>query len=168
MTAAWRHPALAAVALAAAMHLGVGVIATGAWAHVISAEPPGNSVPAAGPTPVCPTFNGQLQTTPGTLAFIGPDANMWSADEPTVPGAVVSAGVRVLGPAGTSLGHYRVTPAAARAVPRSWPFRLTVPGTPRPSAKPAEPDGELPAWPFAVGAIAAVAVVAIWSVRRRP
>lgn len=30
------------------------------------------------------------------------------------------------------------------------------------------PDAELPAWPFAVGAIAAVAVMAIWSVRRRP
>lgn len=31
-----------------------------------------------------------------------------------------------------------------------------------------DPNGELPAWPFAVGAIAAVAVVAFWSVRRRP
>lgn len=31
-----------------------------------------------------------------------------------------------------------------------------------------DPDGELPAWSFAVGAIAAVAVVAFWSVRRRP
>ena len=31
-----------------------------------------------------------------------------------------------------------------------------------------DPGAELPAWPFAVGAIAAVAVVAIWSVRRRP
>lgn len=42
------------------------------------------------------------------------------------------------------------------------------PDTSHPAAKPADPDGELPAWPFAVGAIAAVAVVAIWSVRRRP
>jgi len=31
-----------------------------------------------------------------------------------------------------------------------------------------DPNGELPAWPFVVGAIAAVAVVAFWSVRRRP
>jgi hypothetical protein len=31
-----------------------------------------------------------------------------------------------------------------------------------------DPNAELPAWPFAVGANAAVAVVAIWSVRRRP
>lgn len=31
-----------------------------------------------------------------------------------------------------------------------------------------DPGAELPAWPFAVGAIVAVAVVAVWSVRRRP
>ncbi|WP_155769375.1 hypothetical protein [Mycobacterium asiaticum] len=31
-----------------------------------------------------------------------------------------------------------------------------------------DPDAEMPAWPFVLGAVAAVAVVAIWSVRRRP
>jgi hypothetical protein len=31
-----------------------------------------------------------------------------------------------------------------------------------------DPDGEMPVWPFAVGAIAAVAAGAYWSVRRRP
>ncbi|MHA7648837.1 hypothetical protein ACX9NE_00250 [Mycobacterium sp. ML4] len=36
------------------------------------------------------------------------------------------------------------------------------------SAAPQDPDAQLPTWPFAVGAIAAVAAVAIWSVRRRP
>lgn len=30
-----------------------------------------------------------------------------------------------------------------------------------------DPNAELPTWPFALGAIAAVAAVAIWSVRRR-
>lgn len=47
---------------------------------------------------------------------------------------------------------------------------LTVPrtGTPGPTAKPADPEGELPTWPFAVGAVVAVGAVALWSVRRRP
>lgn len=31
-----------------------------------------------------------------------------------------------------------------------------------------DPDGDMPVWPFAVGAIAAVAAGAFWSVRRRP
>ena len=31
-----------------------------------------------------------------------------------------------------------------------------------------DPDGDMPVWPFAVGAIAAVAAAAFWSVRRRP
>jgi hypothetical protein len=31
-----------------------------------------------------------------------------------------------------------------------------------------DPDGDVPVWPFAVGAIAAVAAAAFWSVRRRP
>ncbi len=35
-------------------------------------------------------------------------------------------------------------------------------------AAPANAEPEIPAWVFGVGAIAAVAVVAIWSVRRRP
>ncbi|OBK95708.1 hypothetical protein A5645_12175 [Mycobacterium asiaticum] len=37
-----------------------------------------------------------------------------------------------------------------------------------PSATPANAEPEVPAWVFGVGAIAAVAVVAFWSVRRRP
>ena len=38
------------------------------------------------------------------------------------------------------------------------------------SASPAVPDSDpdLPVWPFAVGTIAAVAVAAFWSVRRKP
>ncbi|BDB45749.1 MULTISPECIES: hypothetical protein [Mycobacterium] len=36
------------------------------------------------------------------------------------------------------------------------------------AAAPHEPDPNPPVWPFVVGAVAAVAVVAIWQVRRRP
>ncbi|WP_155763661.1 hypothetical protein [Mycobacterium asiaticum] len=37
-----------------------------------------------------------------------------------------------------------------------------------PVADPRNADPDVPPWVFAVGAIAAVAAVAIWSVRRRP
>ncbi|OBI73727.1 hypothetical protein [Mycobacterium asiaticum] len=37
-----------------------------------------------------------------------------------------------------------------------------------PGAAPANTEPEVPAWVFGAGAIAAVAVVAFWSMRRRP
>ncbi len=156
----------AAMAMTAILTAGIA----SAHAARVSTEPPDNAVLAAGPTRVSATFNERLQTTFAAMTVVGPDANMWSAGEPTVQGAVVSVGVRPLGPTGTYTVNYRVTSADGHVVPGSWSFRLTVPGTgtPGPAAKPADPDGELPAWPFAVGAVVAVAVVALWSVRRRP
>lgn len=49
-------------------------------------------------------------------------------------------------------------------------LRLTGAGTSAagPAAAPREPEPDIPPWVFAVGAIAAVAVVAFWSTRRRP
>lgn len=40
--------------------------------------------------------------------------------------------------------------------------------TPGPAAAPRDPDADMPVWPFAVGTIVAVGVVAFWSTRRRP
>lgn len=95
---------------------------------------------------------------------LAPVALLWAVATAT---AVLTAGAASADVPWVSAGPPAGS-VATTAVPGA--FRLTAAGadTTEPAAKPADPDGELPAWPFAVGAIAAVAVVAIWSVRRRP
>ena len=95
----------------------------------MSSEPADNAVLTAGPDQVSATFNERLQTTFAAMAVVGPDGNLWSTGEPTVQGAVVSVGLRPLGPAGTYTVNYRVTSADGHVVSGSWSFRLTVPGT---------------------------------------
>ncbi|WP_205875473.1 hypothetical protein [Mycobacterium camsae] len=83
----------------------------------------------------------------------------------------VATATAVLTAGAASADTPRVSPdtsVVTTAVPGSLLLSEAGAGTTEPTAKPPDPDGELPAWPFAVGAIAAVAVVAIWSVRRRP
>ena len=104
------------------------------------------------------------------MTVVGPDGNLWSTGDPKVDGAVVSVGVRPLGPSGTYTVNYRVTSADGHVVSGSWSFRLTVAstGTPGPSASTTNPsDDGIPVWPFFVAAGVIVAAGAFWAVRRQ-
>jgi copper resistance protein C len=158
--------------LLATMSLTVTLHAPFAWAHAtrISAEPPDGAVLTTGPDRVSATFNERLQTTFAAMTVVGPDNNMWSTGEPSVRGAVVSIGLRPLGPAGTYTVNYRVTSADGHVVSGSWSFRLTEPGTgtPGPVAAPRGTGDSPPLWPFVVVTVALVAAGGLWAVRHRP
>lgn len=143
-----------------------------AWAHAVreAADPAPDSSLSAGPARVSATFNEQLQPTFAAMTVVGPDGNLWSDGAPQVQGAVVSVGVRPLGPTGTYTVNYRVTSADGHVVSGSWSFTLTVAGTgtPGPSATAAPAsDGSLPVWPFLAGAALVIAAGAAWALRRR-
>jgi methionine-rich copper-binding protein CopC len=163
---AWIGLLLAAVTSAATINAQVA----SAHAARMSANPPDNAVLTTGPDQVSATFNERLQTTFAAMTVVGPDGNVWSTGEPAVQGAVVSIGMRPLGPAGTYTVNYRVTSADGHVVSGSWSFRLTVPGTgtPGPAAAATDTGDDIPVWPFVVVALALVAAGALWAVRRRP
>jgi copper resistance protein C len=158
--------------LLAAMALSATVCAQVASAHAtrVSCQPADNAALTAGPDQVSATFNEQLQTTFAAVAVVGPDGNLWSVGQPTVHGAVVSVGMRPLGPTGSYAVNYRVTSADGHVVSGSWSFRLTVPGTGTPGPAPAATDagGGAPVWPFVVLTLALVGGAALWALRRRP
>ena len=65
--------------------------------------------------------------------------------------------------------NYRVTSADGHVVSGSWSFRLTTAGTgtPGPAADTSDTEsGDLPVWPFVVGAVVLVAAAAIWAARK--
>jgi hypothetical protein len=104
------------------------------------------------------------------MTVVGPDGNLWSTGDPQVDGAVVSVGVRPLGPSGTYTVNYRVTSADGHVVSGSWSFTLTESGTgtPGPSASATSQSSDgIPVWPFFVAAGLIVAVGAVLAVRRQ-
>ena len=150
-----------------------------AHAARISTDPAENASLTKAPPRVSATFNEAMQPEFAAMTVIGPDGNMWSTGEPEVDGAVISVGVRPLGPAGTYTVNYRATSADGHVVSGSWPFQLTVAGTGT-SAPPAAPppphtdasgnseDADaIPVWPFYVGAVLIVGAGALWAARRR-
>lgn len=158
-------------ALVAAMALAGAPIAS-AHAARIASDPPENAALTQGPPRVSATFNEQMQPEFAAMTVVGPDGNLWSTGEPQVQGAVLSVGVRPLGPAGTYTVNYRVTSADGHPVSGSWSFRLTVAatGTPGPSAaKPAESatDDGIPVWPFLVAGALIIGGGIVWTARRR-
>lgn len=160
---------MAVVLLAGAVMLATNAVA-GAHSARISADPPDNATVTTSPAQVSATFNEPLQTTFAAMTVVGPDGNLWSAGDPRVQGAVVSIGVRPLGPVGIYTVHYRVTSADGHPVSGSWSFRLTVPGTGTPGPPVSTDDSashDVGVWPFAVGAIVLVAGGALWAMRRR-
>ena len=163
---AWVGLLLAAMTLTSTVNVQVA----SAHATRVASQPADNAVLMAGPDQVSATFNEQLQTTFAAMAVVGPDGNVWSSGQPTVQGAVVSIGMRPLGPAGTYTVNYRVTSADGHVVSGSWSFRLTVPGTGTPGPAPAATGagGNIPIWPFVVVTVALVAAGALWAVRHRP
>jgi methionine-rich copper-binding protein CopC len=166
-----RHIAWVGLLLAAMTSTStVNVQVASAHATRVASQPADNAVLMAGPDQVSATFNEQLQTTFAAMAVVGPDGNVWSSGQPTVQGAVVSIGMRPLGPAGTYTVNFRVTSADGHVVSGSWSFRLTVPGTGTPGPAPAATGagGGIAIWPFVVVTVALVAAGALWAVRHRP
>jgi copper resistance protein C len=160
-----------AVGLAAAALAGAG--AASAHATRLATDPVENTELTRAPTKVSATFNEALQQEFAAMTVVGPDGNLWSTGAPQVDGAVLTVGVRPLGPAGTYTVNDRVTSADGHVVSGSWSFSLATAGTgtPGPSATTTDTsgtqDGELPVWPFVVAAVVIVGAGAIWAVRRR-
>ncbi len=164
---------VAASLLLVAVTIGATLTAGAAGAHAarVSVDPAENAAISTAPAHVSATFNEDLQTTFAAMTVVGPDANLWSSGQPQVRGAVVSVGVRPLGPTGNYTVNYRVTSADGHVVSGSWSFRLTTPGTgtPGPAADASDTaTGDVPIWPFIVGAVVLVAGAALWAARKRP
>lgn len=159
---------LAAVLLAAVL-AAPGTAPASAHTVLVSSDPPADATLTAGPTRVTATFNEELQTAFAAMTVVGPDANLWSAGEPELHGAVAAVAVRPLGQAGTYTVNYRVTSADGHVVSGSWSFTVTVngAGTPGPPAAGTGSGDRIPLWPFGVGSAVLVAAAAAWSLRRR-
>jgi MYXO-CTERM domain-containing protein len=150
-----------------------------AHAARISTDPAENASLTTAPPKVSATFNEEMQPEFAAMTVIGPDGNMWSTGEPEVNGAVISVGVRPLGPAGTYTVNYRATSADGHVVSGSWPFQLTKAGTgasappaagPAPAADASRNSEDVdasPVWPIYVGAVLIVGAGAFWAARRR-
>jgi methionine-rich copper-binding protein CopC len=157
-------------ALVAVMALAGAPVAS-AHAVRVATDPVDNAALTKGPARVSATFNEQLQPQFAAMTVVGPDGNLWSDGDAQVQGAVISVGVRRLGPAGAYTVNYRVTSADGHPVSGSWSFRLTVAaaGTPGPSAaKPADTDGGgIPVWPFLIAGALIIGGGILWAARRK-
>jgi copper resistance protein C len=159
---------LGAVLLAAAALLGSGA----ASAHTVrlSTDPADNAVLDAAPGRVSATFDEQLQPQFDAMTVVGPDGNLWSIGDAQVQGAVISVGVRPLGPAGIYTVNYRVTSADGHPVSGSWTFRLATAstGTPGPpAANLADKSvGGIPMWPFLAAGALIIGSGIWWTARR--
>ncbi|MFN2494491.1 MAG: copper resistance protein CopC [Pseudonocardiaceae bacterium] len=159
---------LAALFAFAALALLVSAGPAAAHNVLIASDPPDGARLATGPARVSLTFD--LPVEPGftTLTVTGPDGNQWQAGPPVEDGAVVSAPVRELGPAGEYLVGYQVLSADSHPVRGVIRFTLTTPGTataapPPPTAGSGDTvanpvgktgSGGTPVWPWLAGAAA--------------
>ena len=162
--------------LASAVLLSSASVAT---AHnvLIGSDPAEGAQVATGPARVSLTFNLPVQRGFSTVTVTGPDGNQWQAGPPAEAGAVVSAPVRPLGPAGQYTIAYLVLSADGHPVRGAVRFTLTHPGTGTAAAPPISdrsgiaPSGTAtqaesgsPVWPWLVGAgvlLAAAVAVAL-------
>ncbi|WP_166907045.1 copper resistance CopC family protein [Mycobacterium sp. DL440] len=148
----------------------LGAPSASAHAVRIAADPAEHSALSSSPPKVSATFNEALQPAFANMTVVGPDNNLWSEGDPLVAGAVLSVGVRPLGPAGTYTVNYRVTSADGHVVSGSWSFDLTVAGSGTPGAaasSPAQSDGGIVVWPFVLVAAVLIGGGAWWAVRRQ-
>lgn len=165
-------------ALFALAGLALLISAGTAAAHnvLIASDPPDGASLTSGPARVSLTFDLPVQPGFTTVTITGPDGNQWQAGAPAESGAVVSAPVRALGPAGEYTIGYQVLSADSHPVRGVVRFVLTTPGTGTPAPPEIAEDatsgpdpasqtsGSTPVWPFLAGAgvlLAAGVVVAL-------
>ena len=152
--------------------------------ELIGSDPPDNAMVATSPAQVSLTFDLPLKPGFSTVTVTGPGSSQWQAGPPTEVGAVVSAPVRPLGPAGQYTIAYQVLSADGHPVRGAVRFTLTTPDSGTAAAPPAQSDpaqsgpapagtarsdtaspGNSPLWPWLAGAGLLLVVgvaVALW------
>ena len=157
------------LALVALVGLALLASAGPAVAHneLIGSDPPDGATVATSPAQVRLTFNLPVKRGFSTVTVTGPHSSQWQAGPPAEAGAVVSAPVRALGPAGQYTIAYQVLSADGHPVRGAVHFTLTTPGSgsaadpPIPpgtdtvasgtaTSGPASPD-DTPVWPWLAG-----------------
>jgi methionine-rich copper-binding protein CopC len=121
--------------------------------ELIGSDPPDGSTMATSPAQVRLIFD--LPVKPGfsTVTVTGPNNSQWQAGPPAEAGAVVSAPVRALGPAGQYTIAYQVLSADGHPVRGVVRFTLTTAGSGAAAASPA-PSGTDRSGPVAAGPVA--------------
>ncbi|MDQ4093881.1 MAG: copper resistance protein CopC [Actinomycetota bacterium] len=96
--------------------------------ELIGSDPADGATVATSPAQVRLTFD--LPPKPGfsTVTVTGPHSSQWQAGPPAEAGAVVSAPIRALGPAGQYTIAYQVLSADGHPVRGAVRFTLTTPG----------------------------------------
>jgi methionine-rich copper-binding protein CopC len=142
---------------------GAGV--AGAHNELIGSDPADGAQLPASPTRVVLIFDLPVQRGFSTVTVTGPDGQQWTAGPAVEEGAVVSAPLRPLGPAGQYTVGYRVLSADGHPVRGVVRFSLLRPGsaaTPS-GAGPASPttgsgSQGVPGWAWGAGAAALLGV----------
>ena len=142
------------LALVTLVGLTLLVSAGSAVAHneLIGSDPPDGATVATGPAQVRLTFDLPLKPGFSTVTVTGPHSSQWQAGPPAEAGAVVSAPVRALGPAGQYTIAYQVLSADGHPVRGVVRFTLTTPGSGA-AASPAPPSTDQ-SGPAAPGTVA--------------
>lgn len=138
---------------------------------LIGSDPPDGAEVANSPVQVSLIFNLPVQRGFSTVTVTGPDGIQRQAGAPAETGAVVSAPVRPLGPAGQYTIAYQVLSADGHPVRGAVRFTLTTPGTAADRSDTAPPStptatragsAPQPVWPWLVGVgVVLVAGVAV-------
>ncbi|OXM46211.1 copper resistance CopC family protein [Amycolatopsis alba] len=166
--------------------------ATPALAHseLKSSDPARGASLATPPTQIKLTFTGPVTLAENPIQITGPENASWTVGRAEVAGAVVTAPVQAVGPAGEYTLRYKVVFEDSHAASGSVKFNLSNPvappssqaqssqapassqasATPAPSTDETTPGGLLPVWVWIVLAVAVVAagiVVALRFTRRK-
>ncbi len=136
---AWGHvrhllALLALVGLALLSSAGPAV----AHNELIGSDPPDGAVVATSPAQVRLTFDLPLKPGFSTVTVTGPQSSQWQTGPPAEVGAVVSAPVSPLGPAGHYTIAYQVLSADGHPVRGAVRFTLTTPGSGTAAASPTQ------------------------------
>lgn len=152
------------VGLLVGLVLGGSAGVASAHNQLIGSDPADGAQLAASPTRVVLIFDLPVQRGFSTVTVAGPDGQQWQAGPAVEEGAVVSAPLRPLGPAGRYTIAYRVVSADGHPVRGVVRFTLLRAGSAAPAGQPgtaglAPPTGAsgstgVPGWAWAVGAAA--------------
>ncbi|MGH3933822.1 MAG: copper resistance CopC family protein [Pseudonocardiaceae bacterium] len=112
--------------------------------ELIASDPPDGALVATSPALVSLTFNLPVQPGFSTVTVTGPEGDQWQAGQLAEAGAIVSAPVRPLGPAGQYTIAYQVLSADGHPVRGAVRFTLTNPGPGTAAAAPAQSGTDRP------------------------
>jgi copper resistance protein C len=134
------------LALVALVGLALLGSAGSAVAHneLIGSDPPDGAKVATSPTQVRLTFDQPVKPGFSTVTVTGPHSSQWQAGPSAEVGAVVSAPVRALGPAGQYTIAYQVLSADGHPVRGAVRFTLTTPGSGIAADSPAQSGTDRP------------------------